>query len=315
MTNQFAEDIKAGLTASPKTLPSKYFYDEIGDKLFVQIMDMPEYYLTRAEMEIFTQQTQALITALGQSPNQPFEILDLGAGDGRKTIHLLKGLLDQDYDFTYRPVDISPHVLSELKNYLYSELNGLKIESIAADYFSQLSELCSTDKPQIILFLGSNLGNFNDDKAGKFLRQIAQSMKVGDRILLGLDRIKPEEIVLPAYNDAAGITAQFNLNLLRRINIALGANFNLDQFEHAPHYSQDTGIATSYIKSLRAQKVTLGALSLDIDLKAGEKIQTEISRKYDLSILSNMIMNSGLALETTLSDSQALFYDIIIARE
>jgi len=315
MIEQFAADIIRGLEASPKTLPSKYFYDEIGDNLFVEIMDMPEYYLTRAEMEIFKNQTDSLIDSLNQSPQQSFHLLELGAGDGRKTIHLLRRLMERDYDFTYRPVDISLHAIKQLEQRLTSKLPELKIDVSLTDYFNQLPQLCSSKVPQIILFLGSNLGNFNDAQATMFMEHLSENMKSGDKLLLGLDRIKSTDIILPAYNDKAGLTARFNLNLLTRINRELNANFDLKNFQHVPEYSEYTGIAVSNLKSLCDQTVIISGVDRKFTLKSEEIIHTEISRKYNLTILSDIISKTRLRVNNILSDTNSFFYDVVLNRE
>ena len=257
MSDEFAKDVAEGLLATPKTLPSKYFYDAAGDDLFIQIMDLPEYYLTRAEMEIFRDQTDALIQALGQVPDQPFELIELGAGDGQKTFYLLKGLLAAGYDFTYVPVDISSNVLEHLQRYLADKLPDLNIRTEQGDYFKRLKVLQETDLPRVILYLGSNLGNLTDDKSKAFMEKISRRLTAGDRLILGVDKKKSADIVLPAYNDSAGITSAFNLNLLTRINRELGGEFDLAQFRHAPEYDEENGIATSFIESTADQDLSL----------------------------------------------------------
>lgn len=315
MSDEFANDVAEGLSATPKTLPSKYFYDAAGDDLFIQIMDLPEYYLTRAEMEIFREQTEPLIEALGQAPEEPFELIELGAGDGQKTFHLLKALLSADYEFTYVPVDISANVLKHLKTYLADKLPELKIRTEQGDYFKRLKGLQETDLPRVILYLGSNLGNLTDDKSKAFMEKLSRRLAPGDRLILGVDKKKSADIVLPAYNDAAGVTAAFNLNLLTRINRELGGEFDLAQFRHAPEYDEENGVAISYIESMADQTVKIGALDKSVYFAKNEKIRVEISRKYDLPIIHKIIADTPFEIETVFRDSQDFYLDIVLLKD
>jgi uncharacterized SAM-dependent methyltransferase len=204
-------------------------------------MAMPEYYLTDCEMEIFSEQTAEIIDGFGFDKDTTFDIIELGAGDGSKTLHLLQYLITYEHKFNYLPVDISDHALSVIKQKLVRELPTLSIETMQGEYFSVLERRMTTANPKVVLFIGSNLGNFEDDQAHKFIQSIAAHLNPGDKLLLGLDQIKPADIVLPAYNDAAGITKAFNHNLLTRINRELGGNFDVEKFAHEPEYSETTG--------------------------------------------------------------------------
>ncbi|WP_340691505.1 L-histidine N(alpha)-methyltransferase [Hyphomonas sp.] len=315
MFSQFAKDVVAGLGATPKSLPSKYFYDALGDELFIKIMDLPEYYLTRAEMDIFTQQTNELIAALGQVPTMHFELVELGAGDGQKTLHLLEGLLAAGYDFTYVPVDISSHVLKQLEARLAEHLPELHIAPKTGDYFEQLNILYETETPRVVLYLGSNLGNLTDLKAAIFLEELSDCLKSADRLILGVDQIKSADIILPAYSDAGGVTAAFNLNLLARIKRELGGEFDLNTFQHTAEYSEETGIAASYLVSLIEQSIRIEVLDRSFDFAEGERIHTEISRKYDLKLVENIIGNTRFQITGILRDSDDYFLDIIMVRK
>ena len=212
--SQFKKDVIEGLSSEPKFLLSKYFYDEIGDDLFVQIMDMPEYYLSRSEFEIFSQKTNELINAFEVDKSGAFELIELGAGDGTKTKELLKELLKQGYKFDYTPIDISDNALTLLKANLLTEMPTLNVVPKQGDYFEVLSSFKESKRKKVILFLGSNIGNLTDDLSAKFLNQLNQNINSGDCLLLGVDLIKDVNVVLPAYNDEQGITSRFNLNLL-----------------------------------------------------------------------------------------------------
>jgi L-histidine N-alpha-methyltransferase len=308
---QFAEEVKEGLTSSPKRLSSKWFYDEIGDDLFVKIMKMPEYYLTNAEFEIFSRKSDELIDAFGVK-DQYFELIELGAGDGTKTIELLKAL--QSKDFVYRPIDISINAIDKLTQRIKSELSIVRVEGAQGEYFTALQTLKS-DHPKVILFMGSNLGNMLDEQANEFLKALSEVMNKGDKLLLGLDLKKKEEIVLPAYNDAQGFTAAFNLNLLDRINRELGADFNREAFAHKPQYIEQTGLAKSYLMSTKVQDVRIGHIGETVHFEEGETIFMEISRKYDDDAIREISANTSLNLITQLFDSKKWFSDFIFEKQ
>ncbi|MBU2871415.1 L-histidine N(alpha)-methyltransferase [Colwellia sp. E2M01] len=313
MIEQFSNDVDAGLSHAQKQLPSKYFYDKTGDALFVKIMALPEYYLTRAEMEIFTMQTSAMISALSLNKNKYFELIELGAGDGSKTKKLLKRLSEQGYQYDYLPIDISENALEQLEQSLTNELPEVSVKTQQGDYFDILENLKVSHHPKVVLFLGSNIGNMLDDEASLFLNNLAETLNVGDKLLLGVDLIKSEEEILPAYNDSNGITREFNLNLLTRINRELGGDFDITKFDHYPHYKQQEGIAKSYLKSLLDQQVTINYIGKSYKFKAGELIHTEISRKYDDHLLQHIIKGSGFSVQNKLVDQQTLFADYILS--
>ncbi|MDO6596678.1 L-histidine N(alpha)-methyltransferase [Oceanihabitans sp. 2_MG-2023] len=314
MLETFKKDVKQGLDSNPKTLSSKYFYNKIGDALFVEIMNLPEYYLTRSELDIFQNKTQDLINALQLNSNTPFELIELGAGDGLKTKKLLRSLDKQNYTFDYLPIDISSNALQLLKKDLSNTLPNVSVKTQQGDYFKILASLKKSSKPKVILFLGSNIGNMDDEKAAEFIYNLGANLKPGDKLLLGVDLIKAKEIVLPAYNDKQGITAKFNLNLLHRINEELGADFNLKNFKHQPEYNKEEGIAKSYIVSTEQQTVTINALETSYTFEADEKIHTEISRKYNDALIEKIIANTDFTLQTKILDSKAYFADYILTR-
>ena len=310
----YKRQVLDGLSANPKYLSSKYFYDEIGDRLFQQIMAMPEYYLTDCEMEIFSEQTSKIIDSFGFAEDQRFDIIELGAGDGSKTIHLLRYLLEQQYNFQYLPVDISSNALEMIYNNLIQALPSLQVETMQGEYFSVLEKRMNTPNPKVVLFIGSNLGNFEDDHANQFICSIAQKLNSGDKLLLGLDQIKSRDIVLPAYNDAAGITKAFNLNLLTRINREMDADFNVDAFAHRPDYSEITGYTKSYLESLDDQVVTIGALNRSFTFIQGEMIHTETSRKYNDELLAEILTNTGLEITHKFTDQRGYFADYVLTK-
>tara|TARA_R110002111_G_scaffold1252_5_gene8613 strand:- start:488 stop:1435 length:948 start_codon:yes stop_codon:yes gene_type:complete len=314
MIETFKKGVKQGLENHPKTLPSKYFYNKIGDALFVEIMKLPEYYLTRSELDIFQNKTQDLISAFQLNPDSYFELIELGAGDGLKTKKLLNALNAQKFSFDYFPIDISANALSLLKEDLSEVIPNVSVKTQQGDYFEVLASLKESNKPKVILFLGSNIGNMNDEKAAQFIYNLGANLKPGDKLLLGVDLIKSKDIVLPAYDDNQGITAKFNLNLLERINNELGGDFNLNQFKHEPEYNEDDGIAKSFIVSTTQQTVHIKAIGASYHFEAGEKIHTEISRKYNDALIEQIIAETDFKLDTKIMDSKAYFADYILTR-
>ncbi|WP_281846572.1 L-histidine N(alpha)-methyltransferase [Olleya namhaensis] len=315
MNNNFLNDVDKGLSSTPKYLLSKYFYDKKGDALFVDIMKMPEYYLTRAEFDIFKNQTQNIIKALQLNKNTFFELIELGAGDGTKTKELLKVLDTENYDFNYVPIDISQNALDQLKQSVNKELPNVKTTTKQGDYFNVLASLKQSNHRKIILFLGSNLGNLSDVQAEDFLYKLSDSLRPNDKVLLGLDIIKSRDIVLPAYNDSQGITKRFNLNLLDRINNELGADFDTNAFIHQPEYTEEEGIARSYIVSTTNQNVTVKSLNKTFHFMEGERVHTETSRKYNDTILNSYLKNTSLQVIDKLMDSNTYFADFILDKK
>lgn len=314
MPAQFRKDVEKGLGSSPKTLPSKYFYDKKGDALFVRIMDLPEYYLTRAEHEIFREQSEQLIQALEITPYQHFELIELGPGDGTKTKELLKVLSQRDYEFDYLPIDISQNALDQLEKNLSEELPGVSVNKKQGDYFTMLASLRESHHPKVLFFLGSNIGNMTDLQAAEFIYKLGSNLQPGDKLFLGVDLIKPVEIVLPAYNDPAGLTRAFNLNLLSRINSELGGNFDINRFSHQPEYTLENGVAISYLVSTAEQTVTLNGSAKTFSFSQGEKILTEISRKYDDEIINKIIRNADFQIVHKLTDRKGYFADYVLKR-
>lgn len=313
MLEQFKKEVIEGLSkVKQKTLPSKYFYDKKGDELFVKITRLPEYYLTRAEMEIFREKTSDIIAALQLDKAKKYSVVELGAGDGTKTIHLLGELITREYDFEYFPIDISIDALNGIKAFLNAELPTLVVKPNHNDYFKVLENLHQDGTIKIILFLGSNIGNLADEQATEFIYQLGSSLKKGDKIILGVDLKKAKEIVLPAYNDNQGVTAEFNLNLLDRINKELGSNFNRDNFSHIAVYDEAVGIAKSYIKSLIKQSVKFGEHQFNFE--KDELIHTEVSRKYDDRIVKNILSKTDITWQHKIVDNNNLFADYILER-
>ncbi|WP_240920016.1 L-histidine N(alpha)-methyltransferase [Paraglaciecola sp. 20A4] len=314
MIEEFANNVDAGLSQSEKTLPSKYFYDEKGDALFIEIMAMPEYYLTRCEMEIFSTQTRALIESFQADKNVYFELIELGAGDGSKTRKLLEALSQEGYQFDYMPVDISKNALDQLEQSLQQSLPQVSVLPKHGDYFDMLGSVKDSHHPKIVLFLGSNIGNMTDAIASEFLYQLGANLSKNDKLLLGTDLIKSADIVLPAYNDESGITHAFNMNLLHRMNVELGATFDLNGFEHAPEYCEQEGIAKSFLLSNCVQSVEIEATGKTYHFEVGEKIHTETSRKYSDEIISDLLLKTDFLVAAKFTDKNNYYADYLLHR-
>lgn len=315
MIETFKKDVNEGLSKPQKTLPSKYFYDAVGDKIFVKIMNMPEYYLTDAEFEIFNIQSAGIIADLNLGKKNHFDLIELGAGDGTKTKLLLKELIKQEYNFEYLPIDISKDALHNLKCALSDEISNLKVTTKQGDYFNVLTDLKESKTPKIVLFLGSNLGNMIDEKAQDFMTKLGSSLNTNDKVILGLDLIKSEKIVLPAYSDKAGITKSFNLNLLSRINHELDADFDISNFNHLATYTEKEGIAKSFLVSEKNQQVTIKSINKTFSFDKDERIHTEVSRKYNDDILNKILQESDLQIYKKFTDTNHYFADYILTKK
>lgn len=296
-TSEFEKEVSQGLTDNPKHLSSMYFYDKKGDKLFQDIMAMPTYYLTDSEYEILEnnkEEISNLFTGFGS-----FDLIELGAGDGKKTKILLKEFSDQKIDFTYVPIDISDNALNQLQNSIEKELPEVQVQPFQGTYFEALKEINSRENRKIILFLGSNIGNLEHEQAVVFMNKIQQLMQPEDLLFMGFDQKKNPQTILDAYNDKEGVTAAFNKNVLARINTELNANFDLDQFLHWEVYDPETGTAKSYLVSKIEQTVQIENLELAINFNQWETIHTEISQKYDEEIITWLAKESGLKMTTS----------------
>lgn len=300
----FAEDVRRGLSSEPKRLLPKYFYDELGSQLFDAICLLPEYYLTRAENEIIERYAEEIVASVEGSKT----LLEMGSGSASKTRLIIEALLNEQDDLLFIPVDISASALDNSSRILLQSFPRLRIEAYAADYFDGLAELTRKQRGRTLaLFLGSNISNFGRDEAPAFLRALRRVLRKGDALLLGADLKKDRRILEPAYDDALGLTAAFNLNLLSRVNRELGGDFDLRAFKHHAFYNEELGRVEIYIESARAQVVTIKKLGMEVRFKAGERIHTENSYKYDLSGIAQLAEETGFRCARTWLDSQARF--------
>lgn len=312
-TDRMREEVVKGLLSTPKYLNSKYFYDAEGDKLFQQIMDLPEYYLSRSEMEIFKDQSTAIAKTILSGATE-VDIVELGAGDAIKSTHLLKQLSEQQIDFSYYPIDISDNVIQLLEQQIPARVPGIKMHGLNGEYLDMVeyANLLSPHR-KVYLFLGSNIGNFRKSFAIEFLKKLQTQMKSGDLLLIGLDLKKNPKQILAAYNDDAGITKAFNLNLLKRIKRELDVDLDLAQFEHYPTYDPISGSCRSYIISLEKQSVLID--NECITFEKNEPIYMELSQKYSVSEIDALAEQTGFKPLEYFFDSNKWFLDVVWEKE
>lgn len=311
-SSTFYNEVLDGLRAENKYLSSKYFYDETGDRLFQEIMACPEYYPTRCEMEIMQQQSGQMAEIFMRT-RPTFDLVELGPGDATKSWFLLRELQKRRANFTYYPIDISTNVIGWLENKLPVTLPGIRLHGLNGEYLEMMQRANSfSPNPKIVLFMGANIGNMTVPQATHFCRQLHDNMQPGDLLLIGLDLKKDPHTVLSAYNDQQGITRAFNLNLLTRINRELGADFDVQQFDHFPVYDPGTGSCKSYLISRIRQDVHIGDKT--ISFRESEPIYMEISQKYSLDESRNMAMQTGFQPVHTFLDTRNWFADVLWQR-
>ncbi len=307
---EFENHVKEGLTNFPKYLSSKYIYDDKGDKLFQQIMELPEYYLTQSEYNIIDNHKIDL-RQLFQAPGG-FDLIELGAGDGKKTKVLLKELIENQVDFIYKPIDISQSSINELSASLKNSFPTLHVQGEQGTYFAVLKELAAYNKrPKVILVLGSNIGNLQHPDAIDFLTQLKDVMGKDDILFMGFDQKKNPLTIQNAYSDSQGVTQEFNRNLLHRVNKEMDANFPVDLFEHWEAYNPETGTAASYLIATQACTVTIKALQMEVSFDQWETIHTEISQKYDDNTVEWLATTAGLQITKSYTDDKQYFKNYI----
>jgi L-histidine Nalpha-methyltransferase len=304
--------VDEGLSASPKRLPSWLFYDAQGNKIFQEIMHMPEYYATRCEYEILQDYKEALLNYFTYDQEQ-FQLMELGAGDGIKTEILLEYFISQGVHFNYVPVDVSAEILAQLTHRLQVRLPELDLAPQNQTYEQAIACLRNNVR-KVILFLGANIGNYGIHEAGEFLSKMASGMNHGDLLLIGFDMKKDPRVIQLAYDDPKGITRAFNLNMLRRINKEMGGHFNIDRFLHYPLYDPVSGEAKSYLISSVKQEVYIEALHKTFSFSRWEPIYTEVSQKYDIGMIQDMISKAGLQIAEVFYDSKKYFCDVLIRK-
>ncbi len=305
---KFYDDAISGLSGLTKQLSSKYFYDAIGDKLFQDIMNCDDYYLTRCEMEILELQTEAIIDAI--SADDYFELVELGPGDGTKSIKLLRELTLRKADFTYIPIDISHSVIDNLEALVSDTLPQVKTSGMNGDFFDMLLQLRNSNGARrVVLCLGGNIGNMSVPESHVFCEKLRQSLSKGDKIIFGFDLVKNPAVIRKAYDDSEGITKRFNLNLLERMNRELCSDFDVDQFEHYCSYDPETGSCKSFLVCLEDLDVHFPETV--ISFKKDEFIHMEISQKFTLSQIEEMAQDTGFATDRQFYDSKKWYVDSV----
>lgn len=296
-------DVQAGLTRTPKRLPSKYFYDGRGSELFVAITQLPEYYPTRAETQILEEHAADLIASA-----QPEELTELGSGASRKTQLLLEAMHDAGTGDRYVAFDVSEDAIRGAAAALAVGHPWLEVRGVVGDFEADLAAIPRGGR-RMVAFLGSTLGNLEQDERADFLRRVRSMLQEGDTFLLGTDLVKPREVLEPAYDDAQGVTADFNRNVLRVLNRELGADFPVDEFEHVVRWVPERSRVEMHLRSPRDLTIHFEGRDSSFDLAAGEEIHTEISCKFTRESVAEECAAAGLKIllwETDAADRFAL---------
>lgn len=305
----FLRDVVEGLAMRPKSLPSRHLYDAEGSRLFEEIMGLPEYYPTRCEEEILAKARTSLPKAMGGAA---FHLVDLGAGNGAKTRILLEYLHGRNALLSYVPVDISGDPLSRMAASMRDGMPDLSVQPIADEYFPALDRInAAALGPKLVLFLGSTIGNFHRQEAVSFLKGLRAGLNRGDALLIGFDLRKDPERILRAYDDPAGVTARFNLNILSRINRELEGDFDVQAFLHHAVYDPVEGVARSYLVSRRDQTVRLRKAGAVFSFEAWEAIHTENAWKYAPEEIRGLAEASGFSESAQFRDGENRFLDAL----
>lgn len=301
-TSPIAQDVLQGLMADQKYIPSKYFYDARGSKLFEAICNLPEYYPTRTELRLLSTHAKDIVRELPEG-----DLVELGAGANWKIRTLLDALgPKRRADMRYVPVDVCGPALLESAAQLKTVYPEVRVKGIVADFTRDLHKLQS-DRPKVVLFFGSTIGNLDEHEASSFLEGVAETLNPGDRFVLGLDMAKPVEILEAAYNDSQSVTAEFNKNILLVINRELRASFNPAAFNHVAFFNQDQERIEMHLRARRAMCVEVKELGISVMLKKGETIRTEICRKFRRDGAEKMIQDAGMDVSRWYSDPKGWF--------
>ncbi|HEX5041590.1 MAG TPA: L-histidine N(alpha)-methyltransferase [Candidatus Polarisedimenticolaceae bacterium] len=301
-------ELRAGLTSRPRTLPSKYFYDAAGSALFERITALPEYYLTRAEDALLRRRAPEIAAS-----TEAQELVELGAGAATKTRRLLDALREQGTLQRYVPVDVDATMIARVEQDLAVLYPGLRVDGVAADFIAEPLKMPGLGW-RLVALLGSTLGNFAGSQATQLLSALRPVMGPNGRLLLGVDLVKDEAVLHAAYNDAAGVTAAFNRNLLRVVNRRFGANFDPDAFAHLASWNRRARRVEMHLVSREAQKVEIASLGLTLSLRKGERLRTEVSCKYTRRSLQRLLGRAGLTIQRWMPAEDGSFALALIAR-
>ncbi|HEU5349989.1 MAG TPA: L-histidine N(alpha)-methyltransferase [Terracidiphilus sp.] len=306
IAEQVAAAVRAGLTARPKRLPAWLFYDEAGSRLFEEITELEEYYLTRTERRIFLDFQEEILDAA--SCGRRLRIAELGAGSAEKTRLLLAGALERQGRVVYEPVDVSATALEAARECIERELRGVEVRPRVADYTRGLElDEAEDDERRLVLYIGSSIGNFEPEQAAALLKGVRAGLRAGDGLLLGVDLVKEDSVLLAAYDDAAGVTAAFNRNVLERVNRELGADFDPEAFAHVAVWNAERRRMEMHLESTRRQTVRVEALGLRAEFGAGERMHTENSYKYEPDEAEAMLRAAGFAPAGRWTDARGWF--------
>jgi dimethylhistidine N-methyltransferase len=298
-----AEDVLKGLSATPKQLPPKLFYDAAGSRLFEQITELLEYYPTRTERSIFQDFAPEIVAQAGKN----LTVVELGAGSASKTAILLDALVRKQLRVMFYPIDVSHAALEDAASSLRQGFPTVQVRPVVADYSHGLPQLKNLSGRKLVLFIGSTIGNFEPQEAVQFLTGVRASLRPGDSLLLGCDLIKDPGVLHAAYNDAQGVTADFNKNILARINRELGGSFDLDAFQHVAFWNARKSRIEMHLESKCNQSVLIRDLAKEFKFKAGERIHTENSYKFTPAAIAELLHRSGLCLEKCWTDVNQWF--------
>lgn len=301
-------EVEEGLSRPQKALPPKFFYDRRGSELFEEITTLPEYYPTRTERALLERWAPEWVETVGVRT-----LVELGAGSAAKTRTILDAMTAAGTSEVYAPVDISEDFLAETARALRDEYDDLRVVPVVADISARLDLPASLPRPAIFAFLGSTIGNFEADAATALVRRVGSAMRTDDRFLLGVDLRKDPAVLHAAYNDSRGVTAEFNLNMLRVLNAELGADFDPDAFRHRAFYDRQRHRIEMHLVATRPQRVTIpGSGSWEIE--EGESIRTEISCKHDRESVQALLDGAGLSLERWETDPEELYAITLASR-
>ena len=306
---RLCDTVYQGLSSTPKTLPPRLFYDHAGSELFEAITDLNEYYPTRTEAAILERHAAEIVARTGDRVT----MLEFGSGSSRKTRLLIEAALERQSDLEYVPIDISRVFLRESSEALLTEYPGLRVTALAGEYFDTALAMPPAEEPRLILFLGSNIGNLSHNDAIKFLSRVRRGMKPSDRLLVGTDLVKDTATLEAAYDDAQGVTARFNLNLLSRINRELGGDFDLANFRHAAPWDAERSRIEMRLVSLRKQRVRIDELDTEFSFDEGEAIVTEWSQKYTDASFAALCAPAGLKVVDRWTDDREWFAEWMLA--
>ena len=303
LVSPIAEEVLSGLSARPRNLPPKLFYDAAGSHLFEQITETQEYYPTRTERAILADNAGEIISHAGNN----LTLVELGAGSASKTQVLIEALLRRQLRADFYPVDVSSSALQGALTTLNGHFPRCRVSPIVADYTHQIPDLNALPGRKLVLFIGSTIGNFEPDDAMAFLKSVRRSLQPGDALLIGFDLIKDAQVLHAAYNDDAGVTAAFNKNMLVRINRELGGSFDLDAFEHVAFWNRRKSRIEMHLESTREQAVWVQDLGRSFHFEQGERIHTENSYKFNTASMTRLLRRSGFRLEKSWTDAKGWF--------